>query len=211
MKCSVLIVAEGDHELAGGHSDAALTILVRRLIGDGIEFQTTGKPIRELSGHMHPGRGDRLGRKFIGIMRFAEQHGFSAAVILIDHDGDDTRLKSATYAQEAGVTRLPRAVGIAVKSFDAWFLADHAALSKVLSRNVDRQADPEGIRSPKELCQKLNDSSPETRRLRDVYSMVAAVADLQILRDRCPIGFAVFAERVEGLKAGLSSGPDRAN
>jgi len=211
VKGSMLNVAEGDHELSGGHPDGAIMVLVRRLLGEGVELEATGKKIRELSAHMHPGRGDRLGRKFIGIMRLAEREGFTAVVILIDHDGDDTRLQSATYAQEAIVTLFPRAVGIAVRSFDAWFLADHAALSNVLSKIVDRQTHPEGIRNPKELCQKLNDSAPKTRRLRDLYSMVATAADLQILRDRCPTGFAVFAERVEGLKASLSSGRDRAN
>ena len=41
MKSFVLIVAEGDHELAGGHADAALTTLVRRLLGDRIDLQVS--------------------------------------------------------------------------------------------------------------------------------------------------------------------------
>ena len=203
MKCSFLIVAEGDHELSGGRPDGALPTIVRRLLGDGVELQTTGKRIRELAGHMHPGKGDRLGRKFIGIMRMAEREEFDAAVILIDHDGDDTRLKSATYAQEATVTSFPRAVGIAVRSFDAWFLADHAALSHVLSTTVDMQPDPESHPDPKSVCQTLNGSVPGERRLRDFYAMISAIVDIQILRNRCPVGFAEFAKRVEGLKSAL--------
>jgi hypothetical protein len=122
VKGSILIVAEGDHELSGGHPDGALLVLVRRLLGDGVELEATGKKIRELSAHMHPGRGDRLGRKFIGIIRLAERG-----------------------------------------------------------------------------------------RLRDLYSLVAAEADLQILRDRCPTGFAVFAERVEAMKSVFPSGAERGN
>lgn len=199
MKCSMLIVSEGAHELSSGHPDAALLALVSRLLGDGIEMEASSKRIREMKGHMHPGRGDRLGRKFIGIVRQAEREGFDAAVILIDHDGDNRRLKSATFAQEATITTLPRSIGIAIRTFDAWFLADQTALAKVLSMNVDRQPDPEGISDPKGVCQLLSNSAGRGRCLRDFYSEVAAIADLQMWRDRCPGGFALFAERVEGL------------
>lgn len=207
MKCSVLIVAEGEHELAGSHPDAALVTLVRRLLGVDIELQARGKRIRDLKGHLHPGKGDRLGRKFIGIVRRAEREGFGAVVILIDHDGDDSRIKSATLAQEATVTLFPRAIGIAVRTFDAWFLADQSSLSKVLSTNIDRQPDPERIADPKGVCQMLNDRAGGGRRVRDFYSELAAVADLEILRARCPVGFAIFAERVEALRAALSGSP----
>ena len=204
MKSSVLIVAEGDHELAGGHADAALTTLVRRLLGDRIDLQVSSKPNRKVSRHMHAGKGDRLGRKFIGIVKFAEREGFDAVVILMDHDGDDTRLTSATYAQEGTLTSFPRAVGIAVRSFDAWFLADHASLSSVLATTVDMQPDPEAISDPKKVCGSLRDAAGRDWRLRDLYTSVAAIVDLGILRARCPSGFAAFAERVEGLKSALS-------
>ncbi|MEO8497899.1 MAG: DUF4276 family protein [Planctomycetota bacterium] len=201
MKRSVLIVAEGEHELSGRTPEAALITLVRRLLGDGIELQVNAKRIRELKGHMHPGRGDRLGRKFVGIVRLAEREGFDAVIILIDHDGDNNRLNSAKFAQDATITSFPRAIGIAVRKFDAWFLADETALSKVLCRNVDRQPDPEGIFDPKSVCRSLRDSTGGEKRLRDLYSELAAVVNLQTLGERCPVGFAVFAKRVESLKS----------
>lgn len=204
MKSSVLIVAEGEHELAGGHADAALPTLVRRLLGDGIDLQVSSKRSREVSRHMHAGKGDRLGRKFIGIMQFAEREGFDTVVILMDHDGDDTRLTSATYAHEARLTSLPRAVGIAVRSFDAWILADHVALSSVLAITVDMQPNSESNSDPKMVCGSLCDAAGGDWRLRDLYSAVAAIVDLEILRARCPTGFASFADRVEGLKSALS-------
>ena len=207
MKCSILIVAEGEHELSGGLSDEALPTFVRRLLGDVSELQTAGKRIRELSGHIHPGRGDRLGCKFIGIMRWAEREGHNAAIILIDHDGDDSRLKSATFAQETTVTLFPRAVGIAVRTFDAWFLADHAALSDVLGTTINMQPNPEDQSNAKSICETLNGGGSEGRRLRDFYAMVAAIADLQILRDRCPVGFSVFADRVRCLKSSILQKP----
>ena len=205
MNRSILVVAEGEHELSVGRPDAALMTVVHRLLGDGFELSTSGKRIRELSGHIHPGRGDRLGGKFIGIIQYAERHGFHAVVILMDHDGYESRPKSAAFAQEATVTLFPRAVGIAVQSFDAWFLADHSALSTVLEVKVDMQPDPETISDPKMRCQTLNEIANSGRSLRDVYSIVAAIMNLDILRQRCPIGFAVFAERAARLKEAISN------
>ncbi|MDA1230487.1 MAG: hypothetical protein O2856_06920 [Planctomycetota bacterium] len=199
MKRSVLIVAEGEHELSGGTADAALPILVKRLLGDGIDLRPTAKRIRELSGHMHPGRGNPLGRKFIGIIRWAERHEYDAVVILIDQDDDPSRHQSASFAQESAFSLLPRAIGIAVQSLDAWFLADHAALSKVLGTSIQMQPDPERNNDPKSACQGFTTISTEEIRLRDSYSMMAAIADLDLIKKRCPIGFGVFAARVASL------------
>ena len=200
MKRSVLIVAEGEHELAGGAADAALPILVKRLLGDGVDLRPSSKRIRELSGHVHPGRGNPLARKFIGIMRLAERQGFDTVVILVDQDDDPSRHNAASVAQETTYTTLPRAIGIAIRSFDAWFLADHAALSEVLSTAISMQPDPERHDDPKSLCQSLATLSTTEFRLRDMYSMVAAVADLNIMKQKCPKGFGVFAERVASLR-----------
>ena len=200
MKRSVLIVAEGEHELSGGTADAALPILVKRLLGEGVDLRPTSKRIRELSGHMHSGRGNPLGRKFIGIMREAERQGYDGVVIVIDQDDDPSRHQSATFAQETTFTRLPRAIGIAVKSFDAWFLADHSALSQVLGTTIQMQSDPERHSDPKTACQNLTSLAAKDLRLRDLYSFVAAVADLNLIQKRCPAGFAVFSDRVAALR-----------
>lgn len=199
MKRSVLIVAEGEHELSGGTADAALPILVRRLLGDGIDLRPTSKRIRELSGHVHAGRGNPLARKFIGVIRFAERQGFDAVVILVDQDDDPSRHNAASVAQETTFTTLPRAIGIAVRSFDAWFLADHAALSEVLSTTISMQPDPERHDDPKTVCQSLRSSGLNNYSLRDLYSLVAAIANLDVIKRRCPKGFEVFANRVTSL------------
>ena len=201
MKRSVLIVAEGEHELSGGTADASLPILVKRLLGDGVDLRPTPKRIRELSGHVHPGRGNPLARKFIGIMRLAERQGFDAVVVLIDQDDDLTRHQSALIAQETQYTLLPRAIGIAVRSFDAWFLSDNAALSDVLCTTIPMQRTPEKLTDPKSHCQSLATLSTNDCRLRDLYSMIAAVANLNIMKEKCPKGFGVFAERVANLRS----------
>lgn len=192
MKRSVLIVAEGEHELSGGTADAALPFLVKRLLGDGFDLRPTSKRIRELSGHMHPGRGNPLGRKFIGIMREAERQGYDAVVILIDQDDDPSRHQSATFAQETTFSVLPRAIGIVVQTFDAWFLADHAAPSEVLGATISMQPNPETNHDPKSTCRNLTSLVSPGCRLRDLYSMIAAIADLEIIKKRCPSGFGPF-------------------
>ncbi len=111
----------------------------------------------------------------------------------------------AAYAQEAIVTSFPRAVGIAVQSFDAWFIADHSALSTVLRAKVDMQPAPETVSDPKKRCQMLNETANSGQPLRAVYSMISAIMNFEILRQRCPIGFAVFAQRVERLKEAISN------
>ena len=204
MKRTVLIVAEGEHELSGGTADAALPLLVRRLFGEGIDFRPVAKRIRELSGHMHPGRGNTLARKFIGIMRLAERDGYDAVIILIDQDDDRSRHHSATIAQETEYTLLPRAIGIAVRTFDAWFLADHAALSSAIDAQINMQPDPETNSDPKSILQGFNNVTNSERRLRDLYSVVASGANLEIVKQRCPVGFGVFAMRVEELSRVLT-------
>lgn len=201
MKRSVLIVAEGEHELSGGTADAALPILVRRLLGEGVDLRPTSKRIRELSGHTHSGRGNPLARKFIGIMRLAEREGYDAVVILIDQDDDRSRHQAATVAQETAYTSFPRAVGIAVRTFDAWFLADHTALSNVFCTSISMQPDPEATSHPKHMVMGFNDTNGGDSRLRDLYSMMAAVVDLRMLKERCPQGFGVFADRVAALRS----------
>ena len=51
-----------------------------------------------------------------------------------------------------GVWHLPRALGLAIKSFDAWVLADEVAMSTIVGHTVDRQRDMESLRDPKLIC-----------------------------------------------------------
>lgn len=46
----------------------------------------------------------------------------------------------------------PRALGMAIRSFDAWMLADDGVLTLVLGKPIDTQPSPEKNRDPKEAC-----------------------------------------------------------
>ena len=87
-------------------------------------------------------------------------------------------------------------MGVAVKMFDAWMLADEKALTEVLGCHVRKQRDPETIRKPKKDCARLLESGVNQMAQREMYAEVALRLDIEILTKRCPKGFKPFAERV---------------
>jgi len=205
----VLIVAEGVHEIPSSHErpsgdaeepQGALGVLVQRLIGEGHTYQyqsiKNAKPSRRLRGTVG-GRG--MTKRAVQWMLIAESQELDAIVLLVDEDGQPDRVDQIDKAQESNLTSLPRALGVAIRSFDAWMLADEQALSDVLDQPVQTQPDPESNKRPKDTCQALRDGSPNDPSLRDMYEGVAGTANLGVLRQRCPRGFAPFAERVEAL------------
>ena len=92
-----------------------------------------------------------------------------------------------------------RALGVAIKSYDAWTLADHVALSKVLDGPVQRQPDPERTADPKAAFRCLFQNSQRVGSISEHYAEIGAVADLSELTNCCPRGFAPLAERVKSL------------
>lgn len=196
MTFRILVIAEGEHELGNRSDNGALIVLLRRIFNEPMSIEWTCHRIRELAQHMHPGKGNRLSRKLIGLIKYAQSNCFDAIITLIDQDGDDSRHSSALIAQDSTLTSLPRAMGIAVKTFDAWFLADHHALSKVLRIPIDQQPDPERISSPKSHCESLQAQSQHSPALREVYRATAEICDLNLLKQRCPMGFGTFTDRV---------------
>ena len=93
-------------------------------------------------------------------------------------------------------SHLPRAMGVAIKMFDAWMLADEKALTEVLGCTVARQHDPETISQPKKVCGRLLESGTNRMAQREMYAEVALRLDIEVLTKRCPRGFKPFAERV---------------
>jgi len=90
-------------------------------------------------------------------------------------------------------------MGVAIRAFDAWMLADERALSEVLGRNVNRQADPETIANPKDVCAGLLDESQARISQSEMYARVSCKINIDILCDRCQSGFRPFATRVRNM------------
>jgi len=132
-------------------------------------------------------------------MRFAENHGYQAIVFLVDEDGYKDRHGAIEAAQGDARLRIRRAMGLAIRSFDAWMLADETALREALGRTVLRQKDPETLEHPKSICQALLDAAGSELGLSAMYALVAIACRHNVLERRCPRGFRPFADRVRSL------------
>jgi hypothetical protein len=186
----VLLIGDGDHERAG-----ALQTLVERLSERSIdaEFHLSRESPRLLI------KGDSRGYSWV---LEAQQRGFDALVMVIDHDGYPERISEFNAAQDRqdGRFSLPRALGVAIPSFDAWMLADQTALASVLRRVIDQLSSPETLSDPKSLAKQVLDESPAVDlSQREFYRGIALVAKLDVLEQRCPKGFKPFADRVRSL------------
>ena len=188
----VLLVSEGIHEQRG-----ALEALVRQLSPHGFEFEHAKVSRNDI--HAHHGKGGGYFKRAIRWMLEAEERGFDAIVLLIDQDGHAVRSQEIDHAQAHALGVERRALGVAIRTFDAGMLSDETALSSVLSATVPRQRQPESMRDPKNVLIALAEASDSPTRLRDLYTSVAQSANLDTLRERCPSGFAPFAERVTAM------------
>ncbi len=189
----VLIVGEGKHEGGG-----ALESLVQRLSAKPLqcEFDRVGR--NDI--HAYHGKGQGYLKKAIRWMREAENRGYDALVFLIDQDKWPERRTELNAAQEhMTIARIARAMGVAIRTFDAWMLADERAVSTTLECAVQTQADPEAMHDPKSVCKRLLDDSGSSITQAEMYAKIADQARLETLEQRCPRGFAPFATRVRGL------------
>jgi hypothetical protein len=189
----VLLVGEGPSELGG-----ALEAFVKRLGLTANEF--TPEPANRADLHALHGKGRGFFKRALRWMQWAEREGYDVLVLVIDEDGDPVRLKEIAEAQEhVKLFSIRRALGVAIRTFDAWMLADEVALSKVLGCNVPRQKTPEKHKDPKSVCGELQEMSDQLLSQTEMYAAIAGAVDLTILQERCSKGFAPFAQRVQAL------------
>jgi hypothetical protein len=182
----VLVVSEGKHEQAG-----AMEALVRRLGGDEADF--TLDRVANSDIHAFHGKGGGYFKRAVRWLMEAERRGVDALILLIDHDGRDERCEQIERAQESALSQLPRAMGVAIRAFDAWILADERAITEVLGYAVSRQSDPETIRDPKRVCAGLLANGQNQMAQSEMYARIAHRIDIDLLSSRCPMGFGLFA------------------
>lgn len=200
----ILLISEGAHEFGDSLDDpnksGALAILVRKLLS--CEAQFTPRIIQDgrIRTHRTAGKGGGYFRLFVACIRCAEKEGFDAVVVVVDHDDEDRdRLQQAAAAQADDTVTKPRAIGIAIRTFDAWMLADHVAVSGALSCRVDMIGSIESHKNPKEHFRQLRDGAGQGGRVRDLYAKIAELARLDVLEKNCPAGFKPFADNVRSL------------
>ncbi len=185
----VLVVAEGEHELHG-----ALRNLIEKLGGEGSTFDYDYVSSDKI--HTYHGTGNGYFKRALGWLKEAEKRGVDALILLIDEDGERDRIKPIQDAQDYLLSQFPRAMGVAIRTFDAWMLADEKALTEVLDYNINKQADPETIRNPKQMCEELLTNSHIQIPQREMYARVSSKINIDILCDRCQSGFKPFATYV---------------
>lgn len=189
----LLIISEGKNELHG-----ALPVLVQRLLA-----RTCSYDVKKISDHdlrVHAGKGNCFTKKAIRCLVHASERGYDGVVVVIDQDNDRSRIGQFQKAQEHQQNPIPRALGIAVRTFDAWMLADEVAIATAVGQAVQKQPDPESMSDPKTVGMQLKSSLPSLG-LSDLYLAIAQAARLEVLLDRCPTGFAPFARYVRTLPA----------
>ena len=195
----ILLVSEGKHEFGDNAASSALAGLVSRMLGANHEFTLEPVSNRKFKTHKPRGKSADYEKRALACVTYAEQMGFDALILVIDDDGDAERETGIANAQQHEGLRLPRALGLAIRTFDAWMLADHVALSKAVNRTVHTQKQPETIKDPKSQCVRILADADCGVPLSEIYLHVANEIDLERLTQRCPKGFGPFRSRVEAL------------
>jgi hypothetical protein len=155
----VVVYAEGRAEDAGlGPSTTApredlpeselgtAHILTRRVIADlsrvpeaAIRFVS---PLRLGTGRRHAG-GDLLKKKLLRQLLTWPTRPPHFAIVLVDEDGESSRRRALTEATEG--LPLPRVIGVAVREFEAWLVADVRAVREVIAPAIEVPAAPESL------------------------------------------------------------------
>jgi hypothetical protein len=175
-----------------------------------IVHKICGKPpqmyVRQQGLQYLPGK--RLWQK----VRFARRQAFynrsNGAVFVIDSEGDlKSKREVLCKGRDDARTSLPMAVGVAHPCIESWLLADPDAIRTGLGLNKipEKHSNPEELPAP----QKNRSHNPKTV-LRESAGIVhqelsaelkdqiaAAMNDMDIVRKKCPLGFAPFADEVE--------------
>jgi len=194
----IWVICEGNHESGG-----ALLNLIHRILPSSVESEIVFEPWKNPrnSGRRFrsSGKGDGVFKKFIAAIFDAQRDGFDCVVCLIDCDGDRSRIRSVDKAQEDDRINFPRAFGVAIETFDAWFLADEVALSTCFGLQIQTQPDPESCEDAKAVITGFRNIGTTSETLAGCYARLASITRLEQIERRCPRGFGVWMKRVAAL------------
>jgi len=108
------------------------------------------------------------------------------AIVLVDEDGD-ARRRDRLLGWVADLAA-PKVVAVAVREFEAWMMADHAALRHVLAPAVPDPGQVEALPpgQAKAILDELRGAHRPDLAPRDLKRTLAGQCDLQALAARCP-------------------------
>ena len=182
-------------------SEGVVPILVHRLCG-----RPSGMLVKRRAFAFLQGK--RLAKKVQFAKRQASCSRSHGVIFVIDSEGDLAgRLADMVEGRNRELPQYPMAIGIAHPCIESWLLADATAIRRALElgSTPDVPDEPEALPAP--LANR--NRNPKTA-LRDTFPMcgkelsgkqkdciAAAMNDMSLVRNRCPQGFAPFADEVE--------------
>jgi hypothetical protein len=124
-------------------------------------------------------------------------------VLLVDSDEQPTAERAAILEAALARNSLSGAVGVAVKEFESWLLADARTIGEVIGKVDHDYQIPEALAcgEAKQTLQKwIKDIAHPARQLIDIRKELANSMDLNVVSNRCP-SFKSFRQAVLGLDA----------
>jgi hypothetical protein len=205
VNATVYVFGEGKTDIGGSDESELPTkgvvpILVHALCDKPGRMRVKREPVAFLEGK-------GLWQKVRCAKRRAYYGKADAAVFVVDSEGNavlcKTKHDQVRKGRDAALPDFPMAVGIAHPCIEAWLLADAAAIRRCL----DLGTTPAVIERPEELPAPCLDGKKNPKAmLREIAKRgisvndkdrIAAAMNLSSLRQRCPLGFAPFADEVE--------------
>lgn len=120
-------------------------------------------------------------------------------VLLVDGDEQEPAGRRRLLREALDRNGLTGAVGVAIREFESWLIADQEALDAVLGPGRSSPADIEGL-DPRVAKERLTSwtSTVAGRSPLELRQQLATTLDLDQVRDRCP-SFAAFREELAAL------------
>lgn len=173
-----------------GHGEVqALPGLLRRIAGEAGIYIEVEKPYRLGRDHMRSAKVLKAVR--VQRARIDERHGTGVIVVLYDSDDDDPL--ECVLATRAALDGNDAVVAVAVREYEAWFLAGIESLRgrRAIKDDAVYDKDPEAKRGAKEALEKqMVEKYVETRH----QVAFSAGLDLDTTAKRSP-SFALFREQ----------------
>lgn len=194
----VLVCGEGDNDIgksAYETSEGTLQVLVSRLL-EGKELEFERQPVMHLGARRrHGGFKEKLKLAFAELAH----KDCEGLVFVVDRDREEKRGERLRKARDEVSEGKPSAVGVAIRTLEAWLLADETAFKKAFQADTPSTTkDPESIKEPKKELQGRLDAVGHSQ-YSEAYVALARHSRLEVLEQRCPEGFGRFADEVREL------------
>jgi len=194
----------GDIPDPGPPTRGVVPILVHTLCGRPEQMLVKTRRLMHL-------QGKTLRQKVWFAKREAHDSKSDAAIFVIDSEASDRTLPGIRQdledGRDAGLSQFAMAVGVAQPCIESWLLADAAAIRRALGLSAtpavpDRPEElPAPCRdesqSPKSELARIAGSTKKELSTEEKDRIATAMNDMRLPRERCPGGFAPFADEVE--------------